>query len=109
MCPGAEGWRTHWKKQIDRVIRNYDFDGIYFDFWYGRIACENTRHGCGGRFRRGTVLGSRRDADVRVQPAEGEGSEGDHQSEYQYARHRHDHQPGRHTARGRGDRCGRDG
>ena len=59
MCPGAEGWRTHWKKQIDRVIRNYDFDGIYFDFWYGRMACENTRHGCGGRFRRGTVLGSR--------------------------------------------------
>ena len=59
MCPGAEGWRSHWKKQIDRIIRNYDFDGIYFDFWYGRMACENVRHGCGGRFRRGTVLGSR--------------------------------------------------
>jgi hypothetical protein len=59
MCPGAEGWRTHWKKQVDSIIRNYDFDGIYFDFWYGRMACENTRHGCGGRFRRGTVLGSR--------------------------------------------------
>ena len=59
MCPGAEGWRAHWKRQIDRVIQNYDFDGIYFDFWYGRMACENSRHGCGGRFRRGTVLGSR--------------------------------------------------
>ena len=59
MCPGAEGWRTHWKHQIDRVLQNYDFDGIYFDFWYGRMVCENSRHGCGGRFRRGTVLGSR--------------------------------------------------
>jgi hypothetical protein len=59
MCPGAEGWRAHWKQQVDRVIQNYDFDGIYFDFWYGRMTCENSRHGCGGRFRRGTVLGSR--------------------------------------------------
>jgi len=59
MCPGAKGWREHWKRQIDRVIRDYDFDGIYFDFWYGRMVCENTRHGCGGRFRMGTVLGSR--------------------------------------------------
>ncbi len=59
MCPGAEGWRKHWKQQIDRVIQTYDFDGIYFDFWYGRMACENSRHGCGGRFRRGTVLGAR--------------------------------------------------
>jgi hypothetical protein len=59
MCPGAEGWRTFWKQQVDRVIRDYDFDGIYFDFWYGRMACENARHGCGGRFRRATILGSR--------------------------------------------------
>jgi hypothetical protein len=59
MCPGAAGWREHWKRQIDRIVRDYDFDGIYFDFWYGRMACENTRHGCGGRFRRATVLGSR--------------------------------------------------
>ena len=59
MCPGATGWRAHWKQQIDRVIRDYDFDGIYFDFWYGRMVCENARHGCGGRFRRATVLGSR--------------------------------------------------
>jgi hypothetical protein len=59
MCPGAEGWRTFWKQQIDCVIRDYDFDVIYFDFWYERMACENTRHGCGGRFRKATVLGSR--------------------------------------------------
>ncbi len=59
MCPGAEGWRTFWKQQVGRVIRDYDFDGIYFDFWYQRMVCENTRHGCGGRFRKATVLGSR--------------------------------------------------
>ena len=59
MCPGAKGWREHWKRRIDRVVRDYDFDGIYFDFWFGRMACENARHGCGGRFRSGTVLGSR--------------------------------------------------
>jgi len=59
MCPNAEGWRTFWKQQVDRVIRDYDFDGIYFDFWYQRMVCENTRHGCGGRFRKATVLGAR--------------------------------------------------
>ncbi len=59
MCPGAQGWREHWKRQIDRVVRDYDFDGIYFDFWFGRMVCENARHGCGGRFRAATVLGSR--------------------------------------------------
>jgi len=59
MCPGAEGWRAFWKQQVDHVIRDYDFDGIYFDFWYERMACENARHGCGGRFRKATVLGSR--------------------------------------------------
>lgn len=59
MCPGAAGWREHWKKTIDRAMSDYDFDGLYIDFWYGRMVCENTRHGCGGRFRRHTVLGSR--------------------------------------------------
>jgi hypothetical protein len=59
MCPGAPGWRAHWKKQIDRIVDNYDFDGLYIDFWYGRMVCENTRHGCGGRFRTFTALGHR--------------------------------------------------
>jgi hypothetical protein len=59
MCPGAEGWRTFWKQQVDRAIRDYDFDGIYFDFWYEQMVCENTRHGCGGHFRKATVLGAR--------------------------------------------------
>ncbi|MCW5976544.1 MAG: hypothetical protein KIT09_00630 [Bryobacteraceae bacterium] len=59
MCPGAPGWREHWKKTIDRALSDYDFDGLYIDFWYGRMACENVRHGCGGRFRKHTVLGSR--------------------------------------------------
>jgi uncharacterized lipoprotein YddW (UPF0748 family) len=47
MCPGAAGWRTFWKQQIDRIIRDYDFDGIYFDFWYGRMVCDNTPHRLG--------------------------------------------------------------
>ena len=56
MCPGAAGWRAHWKKTIDRIVDNYDFDGLYIDFWFGRMVCENTRHGCGGRFRKFTAL-----------------------------------------------------
>ena len=59
MCPGAAGWREFWKRQIDRIVDSYDFDGLYVDFWFGRLACENTRHGCGGRFRRHTILGAR--------------------------------------------------
>ena len=59
MCPGAPGWRAYWKQQIARVVAQYDFDGLYFDFWYGKMVCENWRHGCGGRFRTYTVLGAR--------------------------------------------------
>ena len=59
MCPGAPGWRAYWKQQIARVVEEYDFDGLYFDFWYGKMVCENWRHGCGGRFRTYTVLGAR--------------------------------------------------
>ncbi|TMB54705.1 MAG: hypothetical protein E6J47_07770 [Chloroflexi bacterium] len=59
MCPNAEGWRAHWEKQIDRIVDQYDFDGIYVDFWSARLVCENARHGCGGRFRRYTVPGAR--------------------------------------------------
>jgi hypothetical protein len=59
MCPNAEGWRAHWEKQIQRIADQYDFDGIYIDFWSARLVCENTRHGCGGRFRRYTVTGVR--------------------------------------------------
>jgi len=59
MCPASQGWREHWKKTIDRVARDYDFDGLYIDFWSSRMVCENARHGCGGRFRKYTVLGVR--------------------------------------------------
>jgi hypothetical protein len=59
MCPGAPGWRDYWKQQIARVVAQYDFDGLYFDFWYGKMVCENWRHGCGGRFRTYTILGAR--------------------------------------------------
>ncbi len=40
-------------------MEQYDFDGLYFDFWYGKMVCENWRHGCGGRFRTYTILGAR--------------------------------------------------
>lgn len=47
MCPGAEGWRTYWKMQMDRVMDEYDFDGIYCDFRFEKLTCENRAHGCG--------------------------------------------------------------
>ncbi len=58
MCPWAEGWRDHFKRLIDRVVDNYDFDGIYIDMWYGQMACENPAHG-DGRFRHVSFLGLR--------------------------------------------------
>ena len=47
MCPGAEGWRTYWKMQVDRIMDDYDFDGIYCDFRFAKLICENRAHGCG--------------------------------------------------------------
>ena len=54
MCPGAAGWREHWRQQIDRIVEDYDFDGVYLDFWYDKLACRNPRHGCQRRFMRPT-------------------------------------------------------
>ena len=54
MCPGAEGWRAHWKKQIERIVDEYDFDGMYFDFWFAKLACRNRAHGCGTKLGRMT-------------------------------------------------------
>lgn len=59
MCPWAEGWREHFKRVVDMVVDEYDFDGIYIDQWYGMMACENAAHGCGGRFRHVNFLGLR--------------------------------------------------
>jgi hypothetical protein len=54
MCPGAEEWREHWMQQVDRIVENYDFDGLYLDFWYDKLACRNPRHGCQRRYMRPT-------------------------------------------------------
>ena len=54
MCPGAEEWREHWNQQIDRIIQDYDFDGVYLDLWYDRLACRNAQHGCQRRYMRPT-------------------------------------------------------
>ena len=54
MCPGAEGWREYWRQQVDRIVEDYGFDGIYLDFWYDKLACRNPRHGCQRRYMRPT-------------------------------------------------------
>jgi hypothetical protein len=59
MCPWADGWREHFRRTIDMVVDEYDFDGVYIDQWFGMMACENEAHGCGGRFRHVNFLGLR--------------------------------------------------
>jgi len=56
MCPGAEGWREYWEEQLDRIIKEYDFDGFYFDLRHDRLACRNSLHGCQKRYMRPTFL-----------------------------------------------------
>ncbi len=46
MCPGADGWRDHFEKQIEWLLSNFEFDGLYIDHWQLRV-CDNPRHGCG--------------------------------------------------------------
>ena len=46
MCPGADDWRDHVEKQLEWLLSNFEFDGIYVDQWQLR-ACDNPRHGCG--------------------------------------------------------------
>lgn len=59
MCNWATGWRDQFKRNIDRIVREYDFDGIYIDMWYGMMACENPAHGCNSRFRHISYIGLR--------------------------------------------------
>ncbi len=59
MCYGAAGWREHWKREMDTVLERFDFDGLYIDFWVGKMACRNTRHGCGLKYPRFTLPGLR--------------------------------------------------
>ncbi|MHC4395279.1 MAG: DUF6259 domain-containing protein [Planctomycetota bacterium] len=48
MCFGAEGWREHWDKEVDLLLKKYDFDGLYIDHWFHTRMCSNAKHGCGG-------------------------------------------------------------
>jgi hypothetical protein len=48
MCYNAEGWREFLEKQWDRLLAEYDFDGLYIDHWINLRLCNNSRHGCGG-------------------------------------------------------------
>jgi hypothetical protein len=59
MCYGAEGWREHWRRDVDTILDRFDFDGLYIDFWVGKLACRNVRHGCGRKYPRFTLSGLR--------------------------------------------------
>jgi hypothetical protein len=59
MCYGAEGWREHWKRDVDTILERFDFDGLYIDFWVGKMACRNLLHGCGHKYPRFTLAGLR--------------------------------------------------
>lgn len=48
MCFGAEGWREHFEEEIDVLLGQFDFDGLYIDHWSNTRICNNARHGCGG-------------------------------------------------------------
>ncbi len=56
MCPAAEGWREYWKQHISKILQDYDFDGIYIDLSYDRLACRNQLHGCQRKYIRPTFL-----------------------------------------------------
>ncbi len=59
MCYGAEGWREHWRGEVEAILDRFDFDGLYIDFWVGSMACRNTRHGCGVKYPQFTLAGLR--------------------------------------------------
>ena len=52
MCFGAEGWREHFEREIDALLSNFEFDGLYIDHWSNTRQCTNERHGCGGYLMR---------------------------------------------------------
>ena len=59
MCYGAKGWREYWKQEVNAALERFDFDGLYIDFWVGKMACRNRRHGCGRKYGRYTLPGLR--------------------------------------------------
>jgi len=56
MCPASEGWREFWKQSIKDLIDKYDFDGLYIDIHYDRLACQNPLHGCNRRYMRPSLI-----------------------------------------------------
>ncbi|MGB9597202.1 MAG: hypothetical protein ACPL7B_13055 [Candidatus Poribacteria bacterium] len=55
-CPGAEGWREYWKSRIDKIIDESNFDGIFLDIYYDKLACKNALHGCQRKYIRPTFI-----------------------------------------------------
>lgn len=49
MCTGAEGWQEHWRQAISQALDLLEVDGLYIDFWAGKLLCYNPLHGCIGR------------------------------------------------------------
>ncbi len=64
MCYGAEGWQEHWQKEVSQIFDQFPFDGLYIDFWAGKINCYNTDHGCIGPHGRFTAEGLRKMARI---------------------------------------------
>jgi hypothetical protein len=64
MCYGAEDWQEQWRKEVSMIFEQYPFDGLYIDFWAGKLNCYNTKHGCVGPYGRFTVEGLRRMARI---------------------------------------------
>jgi len=64
MCYGAEGWQEHWYNEVNRIFDQFPFDGLYIDFWAGKLNCLNANHGCVGPYGRFTVEGLRKMARI---------------------------------------------
>ncbi len=56
ICLGAEGWREYWKSRINKIIDESDFDGVFLDLLYDRLACRNALHGCQKKYIRPTFI-----------------------------------------------------
>jgi hypothetical protein len=64
MCYGSEGWQDHWQKEISKIFDTFPFDGLYIDFWAGKVICYNADHGCTGPHGRFTIDGLRKMARI---------------------------------------------
>ena len=75
MCYGAKEWREYWKGEVDAALERFDFDGLYIDFWVGKMACTNPLHGCAHRYARYTLPGVREMAMHAFRQVKGQGSD----------------------------------